>query len=573
MMTERKGPSRSEQTNQLIALCQQVLDGQLGPEGLEPLLSSRETGLVQAREDFFRNANSEGQEFALRWADSITAVLDRFDAYGAALGSIREFMRSRRKEQLQEGMDALATAADALLGAIDAYENRYLIDGPTDNPVLNMLIHTSGAVREGKLPKAEFERIVGETRTYFEGCLKEVTEPPPGQPQQALDRWKAALTRYLDGVNEMLRFVGDDNGAHLDTGLSMVREAMEMLKEGSDLYKRQYEEGPTPSKVANTYIHAAHMMKEGRFDRALFEQGLDQLDKTLRESRQTFESLCNVPTESVVIQEEIPRALEAYDLHEEANAAWRRYLQTNDPADLDEGIQKLTEAATRLETSKAIFEQSSERHGKVMCTKCFAPNENTSRTCVSCGAVLPRVEHLGEMASTFNMSEGGKVSADDDVVITEHLARIIQETNAVAEGKISNERYEETLQWMEGLLDDAERKLAATPFINPEAFPAEEREKVERERDMVEETKGLLREGIENTRYGLQQLRNFTFDGDQQHLIDGLRTVWEASRTVLHVQRIGEVASRNIVDSEGSRPPSFETMPLDDDEIEISKDE
>jgi len=574
MVTERHGPSRSQQTNQLIALCQDVLDGRAAPEVLQQALEAREQGLLAARSDFLQKSTTEGEKFAQDWAEPIQSVLEAFDQYGVALGTARMYLSGRRAEQFNEAMGLLAQAGDALLGALDAYDARFLVYGPTPYPVLNMLINTTDQVRAGTMERAPFARMMAETRTYFTKCIDEAQGMPADTPREPVARLVQGFRMQVEGITQIERFLEDANPAWLDQGVETSRQAQALISEGfTDLHKQTYESGPTTSPIANTYIAAAKMAREGRYDLEKFEEAVDKLDEHLRDVRRGFEALCQVPTESVMIQEEIPKVLEAFDMHEEANAAFRRFLTSGDPLDIDEGVAKLEESMRRLDASKGHLEQASSQQGKILCTHCFTANEPHERVCQSCNAALPRMEHLIDGAnSTFKVGETGAAESTEEPVMTEHLARIIVDTNQVAEGKMSDEQYVETLQWMEAILLDAEQKLAAQPFINPEAFPDDDRDKVRRESAMLEDTKEMLREGIENTRVGLAQLALFLDDRNQEHLIEGLRTIWDASRQVLQVQRIGEMAAKAVRENE-EKSDAAETTRLDDEvELEVERD-
>lgn len=573
MISERKGPTRSEQTNQLIDLCQGVLDGRGSLEAMTQFLSQREEGLAQARADYLKNVSDEGERFAIEWADSIQLVVDGFDLYAAALATVRSYLSNQRPEALRQGIEELTRATERLLLALDFYDNRYMTTGPSDAPFINTLYRATEAVSRGEMPRENFQRLMAETHSFAERCIEELAaKAPPEIPADAVDRIRVGYQQFLDAIIEIEKFLTDSDHAHFQTGIAMAEQSQAAMKDGLETWRKEsFEAGPTTSPIANTYVQAAAMMKQGKLDRAFFEQSLDRLDQHLNEVRRGFESLCRVPTESALIQEEIPRVLEAFDTHEEANAAYRRFLTSNNPADLDEGTEKLIAAMRQLDESKVALDRQSEQQGKIMCPRCFVANESYARVCASCGAGLPRVEHLQEKSSTFDMGEGGQVDADQEVVITENMARLIKESNLVLEGKITPEEYESTLQWMEGLLDNGERGLAAQPYVNPQAFPESERKKVEYESRLVEETKDMLREGIENARLGVQELRGFLVDGDQQHLIDGLRTLFEAQRQVYQVQRIGEVAARSIVSEEGPVSGGLETVRLDD-EISVGRE-
>lgn len=565
MITEQQGPTRSQQTNQIIETCQAAMSGAVPEQAFRDALAARKAGLNETCKDFSEKVAAEGDKAVQMRAPQIQAVMDAFEAYATALDALGKAFTAKSAKGVDEAVQALGEAIEAWFFAMNAYQTVCLSEGPSEFPAVNILINISSFARARQMEPQVFRSLLATSRQYFETWQAQMEQAKVEEVGDVLDLWKKGLAMHVAGVAEMDRFVDDGNEQHLDQGLAMATEAHGIIKDAFETTRReQFEKGPTKSELANTFIRASQMVAKGGYSPDAFKRDLDQFEQHVRTVRADFDKMCQAQTTSVAIQEEIPRALEAFDLHQEAIASWRKYYDTQDASWLEKGAQQLAEATNNLEKSKAVFETAADRQGMVLCPRCGASNDGQQRMCSSCNATLPRVHQDSGTTSTVTVEEGGRVGGGGEMVMTENLKRILDDTQKVEAGSMSHEDYAATLDWMEGIINKTQSDLAGTKRLKPEDFPEEERVQAEREAALVDETIGLLYQGTEKMREGVTRLRVFLEDGDKMHLQEGARTFYEGSQMVYQVQRIGETARRAVDEPNPHAVPM--AKPVDDDE-------
>lgn len=564
MITEQSGPTRSQQTNQLIDTCRAAMAGTLPEHVFLSALESRKAGLMEVMNDFSDKVAAEGPLAAQRRAQQAQVVTSALEAYGAALDALGSAFASRDAAGLDEAVMALGESAEAWFLGMNVYQTVVLAEGPSPFPAVNILTNVAAFARARQMDPATFRGMLASSRQYFESWQAQVAQGTPDEAGAALDLWKKGFALQVAAIAEMDRFVDDQDESHLDKGLAMATEAHGFIQEAFDVIRReQFEKGPTRSELANTFIRASQMVAAGRYPAEAFQRDLDQLEQHLRGVRAEFDKMCGAQSSSTTIQDEVPKALEAFDLHQEAISSWREYFESGDASCLERGANQLADATNNLEKSKAVFESAAEREGKVACPRCGAPAEPSMRVCSGCGATLPRMHQETGTTSTVTVEEGGRVGGGE-MVMTENLKRILEDTQKVEAGTMSPEDYAATLDWMEGILDKTQGDLAGTKRLRASDFPEEERAQAEREAALVDDTINLLYQGTEQMRSGLSSMRRFLDSGDKLHLQEGARIFYEGSQMVYQVQRIGETAKRQV---DGPSPHAVPmARPVDDDE-------
>jgi hypothetical protein len=206
-------------------------------------------------------------------------------------------------------------------------------------------------------------------------------------------------------------------------------------------------------------------------------------------------------------------------------------------------VEKLKDGNKLLKESKENYDQIGEKEGKINCIRCGFLNDATANLCGKCNALLPKISGTGDVQSTFQIGEAGSIASahGEEFVMTSNLHKLIEDSAAVRDGKITFEEYEKTLRWMEGLLDkamaDAESPRAT---INIEQFSGEDREAALRQKEMVDDTIDLMKDGLEQFNEGVQHLR------------EGLEMVLEAHLKLQQVEKISNVAVKELEKSDES---------------------
>lgn len=557
-------PTSSQQTNRLISLCQAVRSGTADPGTLEAYLQERRTGLAGAKADFLHRAGTEGDAFRSGFRAELDAMTEQFDLHAAALDEIGAFFEDHDPAHLDAGVESLVEHTPKLLQILEDYEAKYLAVGPTDFPMVNVLIKALPNVKSGRFAADGFKAMLAGAVDTFNKAMAEIDASPmlsdPGVPER-----RAAYVRILDGLARMQVYFSDGQASHLDSGLEIVEDGHHLLQAAMNQFRdAQFTGGPTPSPKANWVIAAAEGVRSGKYPHAILEQAVEWLHNETALIRENFEQTAATPTTSVLIQEELPKTMEAFDLMDEALAFLRNAAQPGSEGLIPQGVAQLQDAVKRLQDSQAAYTEAGEREGKVLCPQCQRPNAPESRRCVQCGMTLPRVmdeAYTAGALSTFEVRESQPrgLSEEDQMVMTTHLKRLFDSAEAVHANQITSEEFLEVLSWAEGLLTDAERRLAELPTLEIQVeLSEEERATFEEQKAMADETKDLLRRGIGEFHDGLDTMRAYLDRRDQQVLVQGIRTVWEAARKIHQCQKMGDAVSRmepkTVVPTEPAAP-------------------
>ncbi len=547
--TATQQPTPSTQTNKLLDLCRAVLSGEPGKlNDLNLYLQERVMALDQARASFLEAVAAEGEAFAAAFRESIDAVLETFEQVAEAQGTLAMFLKDRQPVRLERGIDQLIQATNNMYVAVTHYESRYAQTGPSQFPVLNFFTKAVASLKAGEMSSDDFRVAADGGRQFFEKAVEEIDQSSKKDEKGVPERREACLL-IIQAFQQMERNLGENDLLELD--LRMLEEGFAKLEAALKLYQQgAFMETPTESPFVNWVIHAAEGVKAGLYPSQVLKEALDFLESNVREARRQFESSAQVPVSSALLQDEIPRTLEAFDLHDEAIAQMRATLPGPTPEQLDAGIAALSHAVSSLKGSADVYQNVADREGKVLCPRCGEPNLPDLRVCTKCSGPLPRVadpQFNQGAASTFEVRETDEPRPEQapDMVMTNHLKRLFDACEAIEQKQITAEEFLEVIDWAEGLLEQGESQLESMPRPGiPTGLSEEEEQSLHEQLGLVDETVELLEQGIQEFRSGLDVMRTYVDKRQRDTLVTGIRVVWEGSQKIYQVQRMGQLAEQ-----------------------------
>ena len=539
-------PTRSQQTNRLIALCQAVAAGEKDAGELRKFLEERRKGLEAMKADFISRFEAEGETFQQAFRQDMEAVVARFDEHGIALDEIALYFEDKDPAHLEGGIEILVEGTPHLLEALENYETKFVVAGPTQYPMLNILLRMVPAMKEGRVPEAELRQMLEAARENFQKIVAEI-DASPEKDSPSLPQRRAAFQRVLDGLATMLGFFTSRDASALDQGLEILEEAHRMVADALQAYQEaNFTGGPTPSPMANWVLAAARGVKAGTYPPQILKDAVAWMTGEMTKIRESFEQTASTPTTSTALQDELPKTMEAFDLVEEALEELQDAAEAGTSP--DPGMEKLQAAVGKLHDSQAFYAGVGEREGKRVCPQCQLPNAPGNRRCEKCGFALPRMMDEAYSAgglSTFEFREAQQgPGTEDQMVMTTHLQRLFQAAEAFHAGQAEAEEFAQVLDWAEGLLDDGETRMQG--LVIPEAqgdLSDEDRAAFEEQRALAVETRDLLGRGLEEFRTGLNQMRQCLETRSQDTMVAGIRSVWEGARKLHQCQRMGEMVS------------------------------
>ncbi|HEY3998950.1 MAG TPA: hypothetical protein VGO93_08815 [Candidatus Xenobia bacterium] len=283
------GPTASPHTNLLIHLCLETIEMGAPADRLESTLSTRESGLAVARQDFMERVGAQGPGLLRREVEDVVAC---FDAYQEALGQLRSYLSTRAIEPLQQAIGDLTQVTPRLMGALEAYDARFMIIGPSQYPIVNVWTKVLDGVRDGTMDTADVEALIEGARDFFSRCLHEVETAPDLDPtlQGMADAYRL-LVQALDDLDAYRRERLD---ARLQAAMEHMATAHRRLQQGVDAYREAHGVGRAAgSQAVNMVMQAANRVLQGSLPGELFGGGLESLFPALKTH---FEGLGHIPT-------------------------------------------------------------------------------------------------------------------------------------------------------------------------------------------------------------------------------------------------------------------------------------
>jgi len=558
-------PTLSPQSNRLIELCEAILEGQADVEELEALLDEMTIGLEKARQDFMDQANKQGEHYLEQMQEEMNLVLQSFDEYQAGLDEIFKFIRERNVDYIKNGVSIIIEATNHILDYLTVYEAKSLQLGPTSFPILNMLILMTESFNKGEISEDEFRFMIYNATQFFEKILDELDGYEGDKALDAIETLKEGYEKFVEGLDKMDEGAKAHNDLIIEDALEIIRESQEIIKSGYTKFNDEmFLSGPTESPYANLLISSIEGHKQGIFPKDIVMENLTKYEEEIRSLRVDVEGLMSIPTENPELEEEYPRTEEALDTIDEAIEDVKAYFNDNNVQHLNQAVDKLKKGVEILKESKDTYDDIGEREGKIACIRCGHLNDPSARVCGKCNAVLPKIEGEPAMQSTFQVGEAGQIDSGigQEFVMTENVKKIVDASADLRDGRITFEEYEKTLNWMEGILRKSLMEMeAGQTTINIDSFAEEDKELATEQKEMIDDTIDLLRDGINEFMRGITQLRQFGADPDVEHLRQGLETCIEASMKIYQVQKIGEIAENELAKLEAEEGAALEDEP------------
>ncbi|MBX3169216.1 MAG: hypothetical protein KF760_17555 [Candidatus Eremiobacteraeota bacterium] len=541
----------SPESQQLIDLCFDVAEGKMDvyPQ-LENAVSARQDALTQASDGFFASVESQPADFQQKHKVEIDLIGKYFESYDAALEQILKFKADPKKELLEESAHMLAFCSNGMPAAMSAYEQKLLSEGPHRYPLINVFTNLGKALRE---KRTSLEAWVGTCKQYdafYTEALREVNASKKQEAAGVPERRKA-LENIVAALQEMEKFTPTTSGAKFEEVIQALADGHRDLDEAVAAYNREITSGPTGAPAINIILNAAEGVLAKQFQpRMLRDLCTAQIEAT-QEGIKEMQAVVKAPHESSVIQTETPKALEAMEGIEEALLAIVAYCDAQgSEEEVRAALRDLQDLTKEMLESKASLDSFSENYGKVLCPHCQTPNATSNKSCAKCNRVLPQMtgsELYGQTAGSFQALEGESVDTSRDGVITTTMKEVFDAYEDFKGEKMSLEGF---LAVMDDYLDkteDAKKKLSKyhAPPVPPEATE-EERAKAQEFIDLCAEALELLAQGVEETEYGLTQMRDGASDDDNDKMVEGLRFYYEGSQKMWQVRRLDDALQKYI---------------------------
>ncbi|MFN8611191.1 MAG: zinc ribbon domain-containing protein [Vulcanimicrobiota bacterium] len=504
------------------------------PQEVIPLVDAQLSVAEREIHEIPERAQARGEQFLAAVQDRLQAVLERFKEYHDWLQRSRQALDQNDHGQLVACYEEAQTLVPALFEALEAYGVAFANQGEFATPFSNTLARVAEGIHQGQAGEDAWDDYLS---NFSQGFAKKIGEVRgttlPGRT--------ACGQAYQSGVDIIQKLQAQEtlDSATLKGPLQELDEAIGLAAKIEQLMAEGMQ-GPAPIPMTNVIVSVVRKGLAGQLDGALVSSFLDDYRELLDGFWEGFERSIARPSDSSLVQQEIPRTLEYGDEHDAAVEELMSSFQKRDSAGCEAAIEKLVETGHKLNESREVFNTAAQHQGQALCPGCGRSNPPENKRCEACGNVLPTESGAGSASSSFNVLSGPALEETQELGMTENVARLFTACDNVSEGKISLDEFQNIVtEAMVGLKEFAKELDEIATQTMDESAMNEETRKVWREHHLphVQEVGAAFVAGLSDCEAGIKSMQAYVSQQDNEHLINGVRLVWEGLN-VIHRARL-----------------------------------
>jgi tetratricopeptide (TPR) repeat protein len=471
-------------------------------------------------------AEGRGAEFVAKARPQLDKVLGALRDYGSWLDAARESMETGDTGRMVEAYESSHDIIPNLNSAVEEYGVVYAAYGPYKSVPANGMDRLADGIATGEVQPPAWKEMCD---YYANGLMQKVESVKSvGLPGKSF--LVEGYEKSADQVAALAKF----DPRSKPSFASAVQSLDEVLHQTEQLEFLMSQSLAGPTTIAATNVMAAMVngFKSQAVAREVLDSALDDYGEIMDNFSETFEESVSKPIDSVLVQEEIPRTLDTLDAHYAAVEELIAALEAEDMAGLDTALNNLVETAKKLDESRNVYAAAVQHENQVTCPSCSRSNPPENRLCEACGETLPRsAEAAGLASSTFSVMASQQVLEENkQLVLTENVARLFDACDAVAVGEITEKEFlGEVNRAKAGLkdfaseLDEVAEMLMDRSSFNDEQWAVWETQHLPHLEDVAQ---GFLH-GMAEANEGLEKMASYLDDPNDQHLVRGVRQVWE----------------------------------------------
>jgi len=506
-------------------------------------LKNSRIGLEKIRENFETDLSLQDQETRDAANDEILVVNKFFDDWNRAFGAIETYFETGIRFDLISALEMVKRCSDGMNFALENYRLQVLKSmGPTDIPNLNLLINSITEVLEG-VPIEKLQKILEIEYVIAGGAIKELEQERKKikfMEQELLIKAYKELQQALSTINQSVK---EENEELLDQGIEECKRIYPMLRVLIPLvnYNRMIQK-PTKSPAANLLINMAKALKKGAIGDEMFARTLEDSEKKFVEMKTQIEMAAEKYAEDSVdevILDELEKALDGLDTYHDAIEDYHTFLEDREHIFLNRAELELKDASEILEGSIKFFGELGEREGKVPCIRCGHYNLPNRRTCEKCNAIVPMAADTIPQP-TFEVSMGKESQHHEQVAsLPANLIKMFTAIDQVAVGQISTREFEETINWLENIMETNKTGgTAPLPRIRTANLSRKQRKETEQYLKDMKRVKELFSRAYQEWSQALNLFREYIISGNQNLLTDGVALMLEGNKKLDEVRKL-----------------------------------
>lgn len=528
----------------LLEAIMDVIDEKIGQEKLRSKLDDSRKSLMQIRAEFEMELEELDPKLKEGAANEIQMVYKVFGDWENAFNAVEEFFSTGKKFDLIRAGEMVKRSSELLNSVFTNFRNQvFLVMGPTDIPSLNMLIEACEEVKKKNVPLDKLKVITANEFILADGAIDELEFERKFVQFMEQELLIQAYKELKEGISKIGHFIKDGKKDMLDKGLEECKIVYPKIKELLALvnYQRMIQK-PTSSPNANLLLNMSYALKKGEIDEDMFVQTLKDNENDFNKLKVQFEALTRQETDSVLVKEEMQKAMEGLKLFSNAINDYYKYLDTREVLFIQQAEWQLKDAVEILEKSHQVFQDVADREGKTPCVRCGHFNQPERKTCEKCGAILPKAADVSA-ASTFDLQVGEttlSLDSEDEVTMPENIEMLFNAVNQVSEQEISLEEFENIIEDFYALMEaNKNAGFAPLPQVNLDNLKPDEKKTAQEIMDKLKEAKPLFEEGFRDFEEGIEYFREYLeVNDDKNLLVKGVQIIWEGNKKFHQVEQL-----------------------------------
>ncbi|MCA9794522.1 MAG: hypothetical protein KC910_22090, partial [Candidatus Eremiobacteraeota bacterium] len=433
---------------------------------------------------------------------------------------------------LEATRELIIRAAHSSKLAMDLHQQAEFQEGPTEIPVLNLILRLRAAYLQQAVERAEVERAIDNLVEMSKTAIAELEKADQTTPQMVtlLEAYQLQ-NRCLADYKAKLDQAAPQAEEALVAACQRVRQAM------ASLNRAMMVEGPCRLERTNVFLNIAANYHQRKLPDEVFLEAIEGFYQELESEQGRVERLASLPNDNELVIEQIDLVRDAYEAHAQALEWFEEYVEGNDDR-YEAARERLVVASETLSDCKAALEQIADEAGKLTCVFCSATNDPSARICSRCGAQLPTPAGGDRSTVNYQEADGQASFGQDDFEMTENLVRLFESVNAVAEGQMEDQDFEDVLAWLDGLMVEAQRGLPEVPDLmaNQDLKEADRGQLASLEEELADKRR-QIHEAIHEFRDSLNLMAVFLDDHDKEHLMTGVVGIKEATQKMQRAER------------------------------------
>lgn len=503
------------------------------PQEVIPLVDAQLTVAERELREIPERAQARGPEFVAAVQDKLQAVTEQFCLYQTWLQNSRQALENNDHGRLVAAYEEAQALVPALFQALENYGAAFSAHGAFATPFANTLARIAEGIHSGQAGEESWDDYLNDFSQKFAEKIGEVRKAAlPGQG--------ACVEAYQQGIEVLQGLQGLEalDAASLQGPLKELDESIAL---GQKVERLMVEgvEGPAPIPMTNVVISVVRKGLAGEVDSTLVTSFLEDYRDLLDGFWEGFERSIARPSDSALVQQEIPRTLETGDEHDAAAEELLNAFSQKDSAACEAAIAKLIETGRKLDESREVFTTAAQHQGQALCPGCGRANPPENKRCEACGQILPVEAGVGS-SSSFNVMAGPALEETQELGMTENVAKLFGACDNVSEGKITMAEFQNVVtEAMVGLKEFAKELDEIVTEVMDESNMNEETKQVWHDHHLphVQEVAAAFVSGMSDCEGGIKSMQAYVSEQDNEHLINGVRLVWEGLN-VIHRARL-----------------------------------